>query len=70
MVRNVGTVDRVLRMSLGVALLALAAFGPMPAIEIAWLKYGAALIGLVMLGSAATAVCPIYNILGIKTIRS
>lgn len=70
MVRNVGTADRVLRMGPGAALLALAAFGTLQAVEITWVKYGAALIGIVMLGSAATAVCPIYTLLGIKTIRS
>ena len=33
------------------------------------MKYGAAVVGVVMLVVAATRVCPIYSIFGFKTCR-
>ncbi|WP_227270400.1 YgaP family membrane protein [Roseobacter weihaiensis] len=67
---NVGTLDRVLRAALGLGLLYLAFLSGLPAFEGAMLKYGAALVGVVMLVVAATRVCPIYAILGFKTCRT
>ncbi len=67
MTANVGTIDRVLRAVLGVVLLALAFFSGLPLFEVGIVKYGAALIGIVMLVVSVTRVCPIYAIFGIKT---
>ncbi|NNE50912.1 MAG: DUF2892 domain-containing protein [Sulfitobacter sp.] len=67
---NVGTLDRILRGALGLGLLYLAFFSGLPAFEGAVLKYGAALIGVVMLAVAATRVCPVYSVLGLKTCRT
>lgn len=69
MTPNVGTIDRILRASLGVILLYLAFFSGIPAFMGGILQYGAALIGLVMLVVATLRICPIYSILGIKTCR-
>jgi hypothetical protein len=66
---NVGTVDRILRAALGVALLYLAFFSGLPAFELTAVKYGAALVGIVMMIVAAIRICPIYSIFGIKTCR-
>ena len=63
MAPNVGTLDRLLRIALGLALLYLAFFDSVLA------KYGAAAIGIVMLLVAALRVCPIYSALGVKTCR-
>ncbi|ABG30467.1 DUF2892 domain-containing protein [Roseobacter denitrificans] len=70
MTSNVGTIDRILRAALGVGLLYLAFFSGLPAFDGALLKYGAAIVGAVMLIVAATRMCPIYSILGIKTCRT
>jgi len=67
---NVGTVDRIFRAVFGFALLYLAFLSGLPLFEGALLKYGAAVVGLVMLVTAATRVCPIYSILGLKTCRA
>ncbi|MDE3012348.1 MAG: DUF2892 domain-containing protein, partial [Pseudomonadota bacterium] len=53
-----GTVDRVLRIVLGVALIALAATGTVGA----W-----GWIGVVPLGTALFRFCPLYGVLGIRT---
>lgn len=58
MSRNVGTIDRVLRVVVGLALIGLAATG----------KIGVwGWIGVVLLGTAAIGWCPPYQIFGINT---
>ena len=66
---NVGTIDRILRAALGAVLLFLAFFSGLPAFDAGILKYGAAIVGVVMLVVAAVRMCPIYSIFGIKTCR-
>jgi hypothetical protein len=58
MTRNVGGVDRMLRLVAGLVLLALGAFGPL-----GW--WG--LVGLVPLGTALVGFCPLYPLLGLST---
>lgn len=70
MTPNVGTLDRVLRAALGLVLLALAFFSGLSLFDGAFFKYGAAVIGVVMLVVAVTRVCPIYAIFGIRTCRA
>ena len=55
---NVGTVDRVLRVVAGLALLSLVFVGP----QTPW-----GWIGLVPLATAAIGFCPAYRLLGIRT---
>jgi len=54
---NEGTIDRVLRVALGVALVALA-------LTKGWVW---AWIGVVPILTGATGICPLYSILGIST---
>ncbi len=58
MTRNVGSIDRGLRIAVGLALLALGAFGPL-----GW--WG--LIGLVPLATGLLSSCPAYSLLGVNT---
>ncbi len=58
--RNVGTPDRVIRIVLGIALLAFTFFGSGP---LRWLG----LLGLVSLGTAVLGSCPVYSLFGIST---
>lgn len=67
---NVGTVERILRAILGLIVLYLAFLSGLPLFDGALFKYGAAVVGIVMLVVAATRVCPIYAIFGIKTCRT
>ena len=55
---NVGTLDRALRILLGLALLALVGFGAIG-------PWG--LIGLVPLVTGLVRFCPLYRVLGIQT---
>lgn len=56
---NVGTVDRLLRILLGVALIVLAWLGKVPA----WLGW----VGLIPLLTGVVRMCPLYSVLGIHT---
>lgn len=58
---NVGSVDKVVRVVVGLALLSLLAIGPVPG----WGLVG--LLGLVLLATAAMGRCPLYVPLGLST---
>lgn len=60
MVKNVGSVDRILRAVVGLVLLSLVFVGP----KTLW-----GLIGLVPLGTAIIGFCPAYLPFGIKTCK-
>ena len=59
MTRNVGKLDRIIRLVLGIALLGLYGALEPP------LKYFT-LLGLVLVGSALSGFCPLYRVLGIN----
>jgi hypothetical protein len=60
MIKNVGSVDRVLRVVLGLALLAFAFFSGHAYASLGY-------IGVVPLLTAAFGTCPAYSLLGIST---
>ncbi|MBL8987029.1 MAG: DUF2892 domain-containing protein [Gemmatimonadales bacterium] len=60
MTRNVGSMDRLIRLVIGVLVLGL--YG---ALEAPW-RY-VTLLGLIPVGTALTGNCPIYTLLGIDT---
>lgn len=61
MIRNEGSIDRVIRIALGVGLLSLVVVGP----QTLW-----GLVGLVPLATGLVGTCPVYSLLGIKTCRA
>ena len=61
--KNEGNMDRIIRVILGVALIAYALFMPTaPLAVFGW-------IGVVPLATGAIGWCPIYSIFGIKTCK-
>ena len=56
--KNVGNADKLVRVVLGIALLAMVFVGP----QTAW-----GWIGVIPLATAAVGWCPLYTVLGIKT---
>ena len=58
MTRNEGTIDRALRIILGLGLISLVFVGP----QTAW-----GWIGIIPLVTGALGTCPIYSMLGIST---
>jgi protein-S-isoprenylcysteine O-methyltransferase Ste14 len=67
---NVGTLDRILRAALGVALLWLAFASGFAVMDASAPKWIAAAAGLVMLGVAAVGRCPVYTLMGVKTCKA
>lgn len=63
MPRNAGTIDRGVRLVAGLMLLGLYGALEPP------LRY-VTLLGLVLVGTALTGVCPLYSLFGINTCRS
>jgi hypothetical protein len=66
---NVGTVDRVVRLVVGVALIAAALFSSMTIFDAVVVKYGAIALGLVLTATGLMRTCPMYSILGIQTCK-
>lgn len=67
MATNVGTIDRILRAALGIALLYLGLFSGVAFFADPLFMYGTAAIGVVMLATSTLRFCPLYSIVGIKT---
>ncbi|MDV4144893.1 MULTISPECIES: YgaP family membrane protein [Shimia] len=69
MTHNVGNLDRLIRLILGAALIIL----PFAFEAALWqndmIKYGLALVGLVLAGTSAFKFCPLYRVLGLSTCR-
>lgn len=61
---NVGTIDRVLRIFAGLALIALA-LGYVPNYQSAW-----GWIGVIPLVTGLVGTCPVYSLFGMNTCRS
>ena len=66
---NVGTVDRLLRLIVGLVLLYLVFLSGMPLFAAGAAKWIALVVGVVMLVTAAVRICPLYSLLGIKTCK-
>lgn len=61
MPQNVGSIDRVIRIVIGIVLLSLVLVGP----QTIW-----GLVGVVPLLTAFVGYCPLYRVLGIRTHRA
>lgn len=61
--KNVGTLDRVIRILGGIALLAVFALNMVPAP----LSYLVLLVGIIALVTGAVGTCPAYSVMGIST---
>ncbi len=65
---NVGTVDRIIRLLIGIGALAMVFFiGPYAAGGWGWEKIALAVVGVIMIGTSAIKFCPLYRIFGIRT---
>jgi hypothetical protein len=69
MVKNIGTVDRALRILLGVVLLAAPFVSGMALFAAGWATALSVVVGLVMLGTATLRFCPLYTLVGVRTCK-
>ncbi|WP_424179292.1 YgaP family membrane protein [Yoonia sp. TsM2_T14_4] len=66
---NVGDIDRMIRGTLGIVLLALPFIGGVAVFDSLLATILSVVVGLVMLGVAATRSCPLYTVLGMRTCK-
>lgn len=66
MTMNVGGFDRILRILLGIALIA-APFVWAAWADILWLAWGLPAVGVILVATGAFGACPIYGVLGLST---
>ncbi|MBX2804678.1 MAG: DUF2892 domain-containing protein [Hyphomicrobiales bacterium] len=67
---NVGSLDRILRLVLGIALIVIPFVGGFGLIAGVTAKIIAVAIGVVLSVTALFGVCPLYSLFGIRTCRS
>jgi hypothetical protein len=68
MKKNVGGMDRILRIVIGIVLIGYAVAGPEFGLDTGYNVWG--WIGVVPLGTALVSFCPLYPILGISTCKT
>lgn len=69
MTANLGKIDRIFRIVLGLALLAAPFVSGMAIFASTTATVVSVLVGLVMLATASMRFCPIYRIFGIRTCK-
>lgn len=67
---NIGTVDRILRATLGAALLYLALASGAAVFEAGLWKWIAVAGGVIMLATSAIKFCPLYRLVGLRTCKA
>ena len=70
MTANVGTIDRLARIILGAVLIALPFLAPdLDLWTNSALRYGAMVVGAVLVLTAVFKFCPLYRLLGVRTCK-
>ncbi len=67
---NIGTLDRIARLLIGVGLIVAALAGTFSSFMTPELKYGAIAVGVVLAATSAFRFCPLYKLIGVNTCRS
>lgn len=66
---NLGNADRIIRLVIGLVLIALPFVTSMPLFDASLYKYGAIAIGVILVATSALRFCPLYRIFGIRTCK-
>lgn len=69
MVQNVGTVDRILRVILGLILIIIPFVTELAVWETAGIKYGSVVVGVVFVATSIFRFCPLYRLVGMNTCK-
>ncbi|MFT5721043.1 MAG: hypothetical protein ACI9W6_001355 [Motiliproteus sp.] len=69
MTTNIGTIDRVFRLVLGIVLLAVQFVSGLSMFESSTATIVALVVGAVMIVTAAIKFCPLYRLLGLRTCK-
>lgn len=66
---NVGSVDRILRLIIGLVLIALPFVGIFAPVNAGALMWVSIIVGLVLVATAGLKFCPLYRIFGMRTCK-
>lgn len=69
MVQNVGKIDRILRLVLGLVLIVAPFVTELALWQTAALEYGAVVVGVVFVATAFLRFCPLYRLIGMNTCK-
>jgi hypothetical protein len=64
---NVGNVDRIIRLLIGIAAIAFVFAGPFA--DAGWQRIALGIVGAIMIGTSAIKFCPLYRIFGISSCK-
>ena len=64
---NIGTPDRIIRIILGIVLIALPFVSGLTLFDAGWARVAAIIVGLVLIVTALVRSCPLYTVLGMRT---
>lgn len=67
---NMGTIDRVIRVIVGLVLILAPFFTNWAVFSNDWVMYLSVIVGLVLGGTALFGVCPLYRLLGVNTCKT
>ncbi|MDJ0637812.1 MAG: DUF2892 domain-containing protein [Paracoccaceae bacterium] len=67
MTQNMGSLDRMVRLVIGLVLLVAPLLNLPATWSIAWLAYASMGVGAILTVTAVIGVCPLYSALGIRT---
>lgn len=65
---NVGSLDRTLRAILGLILMILPFLGVWAGFQNMYVTYASVIVGIILLVTGLVGMCPIYSLLGLKTV--
>lgn len=65
---NVGTIDRIFRILIGIACIALVFTRPF--VDSGWERIALGVIGVIMLLTSAVKFCPLYRFFGLRTCKT
>ena len=70
MTANLGTIDRILRLAIGILLVLAPFVGQISLLQSGGATALSVIVGLVLIATSALKFCPLYRIFGIRTCKS
>jgi len=66
---NMGNIDRVIRLLIGIAAIALVLAGPLASGGWGWERIALAIVGVIMVLTSTVKFCPLYRVVGLRTCK-
>lgn len=66
---NVGAIDRIIRIVIGIVLIVLPFTTAVPALAEGYARYAALIVGAILILTALVRFCPLYRLIGASTCK-